>query len=70
MIDHLSGRFTLRRPQANPEAVAPRRLRHRWPLESRPVSFVPMRLLLVEDSLKLAAWLGRALRQHGFAVDV
>lgn len=29
-----------------------------------------MRLLLVEDSLKLAAWLGRALRQHGYAVDV
>ena len=29
-----------------------------------------MRLLLVEDSLKLAAWLGQALRQHGYAVDV
>lgn len=28
-----------------------------------------MRLLLVEDSLKLAAWLGKALAQHGFAVD-
>jgi two-component system, OmpR family, response regulator TctD len=28
-----------------------------------------MRLLLVEDSLKLAAWLGKALQQHGFAVD-
>ena len=29
-----------------------------------------MRLLLVEDSLKLAAWLGKALRQHGYAVDM
>lgn len=29
-----------------------------------------MRLLLVEDSLKLAAWLGRALRQRGYAVDM
>lgn len=29
-----------------------------------------MRLLLVEDSPKLAAWLGKALRQHGYAVDV
>lgn len=28
-----------------------------------------MRLLLVEDSLKLASWLGKALAQHGFAVD-
>ena len=28
-----------------------------------------MRLLLVEDSLKLASWLGKALEQHGFAVD-
>lgn len=28
-----------------------------------------MRLLLVEDSLKLATWLARALEQHGFAVD-
>ena len=28
-----------------------------------------MRLLLVEDSHKLAAWLGKALRQHGYAVD-
>lgn len=28
-----------------------------------------MRLLLVEDSLKLATWLSRALQQHGFAVD-
>jgi two-component system response regulator TctD len=30
----------------------------------------PMRLLLVEDSLKLAAWLCKALKQHGYAVDV
>lgn len=29
-----------------------------------------MRLLLVEDSPKLAMWLARALQQHGFAVDV
>lgn len=29
-----------------------------------------MRLLLVEDSQKLATWLGKALRQHGFAVDI
>jgi len=29
----------------------------------------PMRLLIVEDSLKLAAWLGKALQQHGYAVD-
>lgn len=29
-----------------------------------------MRLLLVEDSQKLAIWLGKALRQHGFAVDI
>ncbi len=29
-----------------------------------------MRLLLVEDSTKLAAWLGKSLRQHGYAVDV
>ena len=28
-----------------------------------------MRLLLVEDSLKLASWLGKALSQHGFTVD-
>ena len=28
-----------------------------------------MRLLLVEDSPKLASWLSKALRQHGFAVD-
>lgn len=28
-----------------------------------------MRLLLVEDSLKLASWLAKALEQHGFAVD-
>ena len=28
-----------------------------------------MRLLLVEDSLKLATWLGKALQQAGFAVD-
>ncbi|MEP7057641.1 MAG: response regulator [Caldimonas sp.] len=29
-----------------------------------------MRVLLAEDSLKLASWLGKALRQHGFAVDL
>jgi len=29
-----------------------------------------MRLLLVEDSVKLAAWLSKALKQHGYAVDV
>ena len=29
-----------------------------------------MRLLLVEDSPKLSAWLGKALRQLGYAVDV
>jgi two-component system response regulator TctD len=29
-----------------------------------------MRLLLVEDSLKLATWLGKALQQRGLAVDV
>jgi two-component system response regulator TctD len=29
-----------------------------------------MRLLVVEDSRKLAAWLAKALRQHGYAVDV
>lgn len=28
-----------------------------------------MRVLLVEDSLKLATWLARALEHHGFAVD-
>lgn len=28
-----------------------------------------MRVLLVEDSLKLATWLTRALKDHGFAVD-
>lgn len=28
-----------------------------------------MRLLLVEDSLKLASWLSKALQQHGFTVD-
>jgi len=28
-----------------------------------------MRLLLVEDSLKLASWLTKALQQHGFTVD-
>ena len=28
-----------------------------------------MRLLLVEDSLKLAAWLGKSLQSHGYAVD-
>jgi two-component system response regulator TctD len=28
-----------------------------------------MRLLLAEDSLKLSDWLGKALSQHGFAVD-
>jgi len=31
--------------------------------------FDSMRLLLVEDSLKLADWLGKALQQHGYAVD-
>lgn len=40
---------------------------------ARPYSAAPhrhrMRLLLVEDSLKLASWLGKALQQHGFAVD-
>ena len=29
-----------------------------------------MRLLLIEDSQKLATWLGKALRQRGFAVDI
>jgi len=29
-----------------------------------------MRLLLVEDSAKLAAWLGRSLEHHGYAVDL
>lgn len=29
-----------------------------------------MRLLLAEDSPKLSAWLGKALRQHGYAVDL
>src|SRR2546430_1165479 len=29
----------------------------------------PMRLLLVEDSAKLAAWLARSLHHHGYAVD-
>ncbi len=29
-----------------------------------------MRLLVVEDSRKLVAWLAKALRQHGYAVDV
>jgi two-component system response regulator TctD len=28
-----------------------------------------MRLLLVEDSAKLAAWLGKSLEHHGYAVD-
>ena len=28
-----------------------------------------MRLLLVEDSAKLATWLGRSLHHHGYAVD-
>ena len=28
-----------------------------------------MRVLLVEDSLKLASWLSKALQQHGFTVD-
>ena len=28
-----------------------------------------MRVLLVEDSLKLASWLCKALQQHGFTVD-
>ena len=28
-----------------------------------------MRLLIVEDSLKLATWLGKALHQHGYAID-
>ena len=28
-----------------------------------------MRVLLVEDSLKLASWLGKALQQHGFTID-
>lgn len=28
-----------------------------------------MRLLIVEDSHKLATWLGRALHQHGYAID-
>ena len=28
-----------------------------------------MRVLLVEDSIKLATWLARALEQHGFVVD-
>ena len=28
-----------------------------------------MRVLIVEDSLKLASWLSKALRQHGFTVD-
>ncbi len=28
-----------------------------------------MRLLLVEDSVKLASWLAKALEQHGYAVD-
>jgi len=28
-----------------------------------------MRVLLVEDSVKLATWLARALEQHGFVVD-
>jgi two-component system response regulator TctD len=28
-----------------------------------------MRVLLVEDSIKLATWLSKALQQHGFAVD-
>jgi two-component system, OmpR family, response regulator TctD len=40
---------------------------------ARPFALPPnrhrMRLLLVEDSLKLASWLGKALQQHGFAVD-
>ena len=29
-----------------------------------------MRVLVVEDSQKLASWLGKALRQHGFAIDL
>jgi two-component system response regulator TctD len=29
-----------------------------------------MRLLIVEDSLKLATWLAKALQQHGYAVDL
>ena len=29
-----------------------------------------MRVLLVEDSLKLATWLTKALKQHGFTVDL
>jgi two-component system, OmpR family, response regulator TctD len=29
----------------------------------------PMRLLIVEDSLKLAAWLGQAMHELGYAVD-
>ena len=29
-----------------------------------------MRLLIVEDSLKLATWLGKALQQHGYAIDL
>ena len=33
------------------------------------VGSVGMRVLLVEDSLKLASWLARALEQHGFVVD-
>ena len=28
-----------------------------------------MRVLLVEDSLKLASWLAKALQQHGFTID-
>ena len=28
-----------------------------------------MRLLIVEDSEKLAKWLGKALQQRGYAVD-
>lgn len=30
---------------------------------------LPMRILLVEDSLKLASWLSKALQQHAFTVD-
>lgn len=32
--------------------------------------FFSMRLLLVEDSSKLAEWLGKSLRLQGFAVDI
>src|SRR5438132_4845706 len=70
----LSNRFTSGIPRDNPRTVrCLRRLNYAatGAKERRQtVQASHMRLLIVEDSRKLAAWLGKALQQRGYAVDL